>query len=241
MADEERIEGTFDKILGLKNDDDEPGSAEEGAQGKASETVSAEDYNKLKSDFDELKKSNEGSSQKLEQIEKNNEILARIRDVFVPKDPEAEDAAEREKLLKKYDDDPIPFLEEFIENKIAPLADGLHKSNVDRFAKEVMDQIDREYTGINWNKDGPKVAAELSKLTPEYKQKDPKGATEFAMKMAGVGKKRENPGDFPYYEHSTMNAAIAQQRKTEADQYTKGIFDAAKKEKASVLDPFFQK
>jgi len=241
MADKERTKGPFDDLLGLKSDDPELEGAKDGAQGGEPGAVPIEDFNKLKTELDDLKKSSAGNNQKLEQIEKNNEVISRIRDIFVPKDPKDQGAAERKKMLDAFDENPIEFLEKFVENKVAPVAENLHKVNVDRFAKEVINEIDREYSGIDWAKDGKKIADELKKVSTEYKQKDPKGATELALKMAGIGKKRETPADFPYYEPSTIAAAVAKQRRTEADEYKKGIFDAAKKENADVLKGFFQK
>lgn len=238
MSDDRGKTGDFEELLGLKNNTSGDGKPEDKAPEPDVATVSKEELDKVKAELDELKK-NKADPQKLEQVEKNNEVISRIRDIFTAKDPKEEDDVARRKMLTEYDEDPITFLEKFVEERIAPVAENLHKVKVDSFAKGVMDQIDKEYTGIDWAKDGKKVAEQLNKLSPEYKRQDPKGAAEFAMHMAGVGKKRENPGDFPYHETSGMAAAIQKQEKADKDKYKEGIFNAAKEENADALKGFF--
>jgi hypothetical protein len=239
MTDELNTDGAFDALLGLKNSDDPSDGEKKSSEGE-SQTVTLEEYEKLKKDFDEFKKSSEGTSQKLEQISQSNEVINRIREAFVPKDPKAQNAKEQKKLLDEFDADPIEFLERFVDEKLGPVADRQHRSDLDRYAKEVMTEIDKEYSDIDWAKNGKKIAAELQKFSPEFKQNNPKEATVRAMQALGIGKKRDVPADFPYLESSNTYSAERQKaRESEAEKYKKGIFNAAKQATASPLKGFF--
>ena len=109
-------------------------------------------------------------------------------------------------------------------------------SDVDRFAKEVMAEIDRDFK-VDWAKDSKKIVDEMRMFSDDFKRNDPKGAALKAIQLAGVScEKRPNPLDLPFLESSgSYNQMRTKALETEKEKYLSGFREAAKEANTAPL------
>ena len=188
----------FDSLLNLskpeiENDDlgDESGSSEKVP------VVKPSDYRKLQS---ELKNSQEQIRQLTEEFQKVSgsteemEVLKKLKAAFQPT-TDKDDLQLQKQLLERFDDDPISLIRELVNSEVAEVKNKLQETNLDIRAKEVTNEIDKEYE-VDWSKDSAKIIEQLNSFSREYKMTNPREATIKAMRLAGVGKKRIQPLPF---------------------------------------------
>ena len=209
--------------------------------GSGNITLSKKDYKELMDKLSKVTSTPSLDNDKLEKVMENNKIVEAMKAAILPNEGEMK-ATERRKLEEAFDANPIDFMKQIVRDEISGVEARQTQSEVRAFANEVVAKIDKEYA-VDWDKDGKKIASELALMDPGYKQKDPKGATIKAMKLAGVGTKRATPVNFPYFEPSNYSSAdqMKKAKETEAEAYKKTIFEAAKKIGKSPLDGFLGK
>lgn len=234
--DNQATEGAFSGLIDAGMSLDET-PEREGEESQATETVNKADYDALKAKLDEVTNKIPDQDQ-LQRITENNEKLEKLKEVFVPNESKISEEKRREELAA-FDRDPIKYMEERMDEKIAVIAERQANSDVDRYAKEVMAEVDKEYV-VDWKKDGEKIANQLAKFNTDFKRKDPKAATVEAMRLAGVGKKRDAAANFPFYESSDYAAAQEKARESEADAYRSSLREAAKQMSQSPLKGFWE-
>jgi len=206
-----------------------PASTGEGEGGAARPAaVTQEQYQEVLSRLEKFE-TQEGD------VRASQELLGKLKEVFVPNDGEAANKA-AEQLALQFDRDPIGVISQLVDQKVDVIRQRQEASDVDRFAKEVMAEIDRDFK-VDWAKDSKKIVDEMRMFSDDFKRNDPKGAALKAIQLAGVScEKRPNPLDLPFLESSgSYNQMRTKALETEKEKYLSGFREAAKEANTAPL------
>lgn len=230
-----------DDKSGAADDKGAEGDQKSADDGKEKVSITKKEYQDLMAKVNKATSTPGMDDEKMKQVMENNKIVDAIKQAILPNEGEVK-ASELRKQEDAFDTAPVDFITQKIREEIKGLEERQTKSEIKAFATDVMMNIDKEYV-VDWEKEGNKVAAELALMDPAFKHRDPRGATLKAMQLAGVGKKRPAPVQFPFFESSNYSTAEQRQKamETEGDAYKKSIFAYAKKMTKSPLDGFLGK
>jgi len=240
--DDDYLDDNFNDETGVYDEMLNPGAsaATEEPSKKGGEPQAKKGEIDLAKELEHVKNQNKNNQELIRQMAEENKGLKqnfqKIGEVFNPNSKDVDPEEKRQQLEALFDTDPTGFVEQVVNNAITGVESKRHTERIEEQAQSAMEQINMEYD-VDWKKNGAsdKVKNVLDNLTPEFKHKDPKGALETAIKIAGVGKKKARR--LPYYETSLSPAEQAKRQKTEAQAW-KDKFMAPKKE-TTVLDKFF--
>jgi hypothetical protein len=233
----EEEKSVFDKMLDIGS---EPEGSEEDKDKPSDEKLEdskSKEYQKLEENYKSLQELVGKQSDQIKGLAESKESFNKVKQAFLPSDEE-NDKEEQRVLSDTFDTNPVTFIDARIEEKMKKLAQRQEDSDIDRFAKEVMMDIDKEYD-VPWDKVSNKIASELINFDEEFKHSNPKRAVLKAMSLAKVGKKREKP--LPYYESSTYNDSARKKEDNDfKSNYMKGLREAAKDINKNPFDAFYK-
>ncbi len=151
---------------------------------------------KLDKRVQDLEETNKNLQEQMRQDRENNKTVQDFRDKILSAtgSKDEDEKKKNQELLIEFDKNPIivmdRMIKENIANSLGSVQDKVDLQEGTFVISKVMDNVDKKYV-VDWDKDHPKIKAELKNFDKDAIKRDPSGTLIAACKLAGVIKLRD--------------------------------------------------